>query len=359
MTKLSELKYLHKSGKGWLFDPPQEAIDAGVVARKYYRDGRIARGEVPELVKRVEQWRKGEIPSLVLSVDSTLKQLVAHYLSTPHFNSLAQSSQGAYRVGFKVILNTSLGTKKVGDIRLRDLDGQLCHKIYEQWTNYSDNIHRIFGVLMSHAISLDLLFHNPMAKVKKVKKEKRSVIWTRPQVEKFLDVAFSDFRYRNVGLICLMAYEWMQRPTDMRLLKWESVHLDENFVQFKQTKRGAEVTLPIPENLQEMLEQQHQDFGFQEWVVPHLRASDNAWRPYDRQQLSRLANEVLDKADLPMHLRLGDLRKTGITEAIEADVPITNLMAVTGHKSLTSLSPYVKHTLNSATTALNKRKENR
>lgn len=356
MTKLADLKYTTRTKTGWKFDPPQAAIDAGAVKREFYRDGRVARAEIPKLIKRVEQWRVGEIPSLVVSDESTIAQLIASYTDTKHFNSLSKSTQSTYRNGFRSIKQTAYGNTTVGELKLRELNGQSCQRIYEQWSHLSDNLPRIFGVLMSYAISIDVLTHNPMAKVKKTKKEKRSVTWTREQVEKFLDTAFEDFRYRNVGLIALMAYEWMQRPTDMRLLKWSSVDLDSSVVKIKQTKRGTTVELPIPENLQEMLTQQKEDFGFQEYVVPHLRASDKAWRPYDRNQLANLANEVLDKAGLPRELRIGDLRKTGIMEAVEAGVPITNLMSVTGHKNLTSLTPYVKPTLKSAQEALNQRK---
>jgi len=46
-----------------------------------------------------------------------------------------------------------------------------------------------------------------------------------------------------------------------------------------------------------------------------------------------------------------DLRRTAITEMVEVGVALTNVMALSGHATVHSLTPYVKHTLKSATVA--------
>jgi hypothetical protein len=46
-----------------------------------------------------------------------------------------------------------------------------------------------------------------------------------------------------------------------------------------------------------------------------------------------------------------DLRRTAVTEMIEAGVPLTNVMSVTGHATTHSLTPYIKNTLKSASVA--------
>ena len=43
-------------------------------------------------------------------------------------------------------------------------------------------------------------------------------MWTPDQVKLFLDTAYSDFKWRSIGLIFHMAYEWAQRVGDMRNL---------------------------------------------------------------------------------------------------------------------------------------------
>ena len=194
-----------------------------------------------------------------------------------------------------------------------------------------------------------------MARVNKRSSEPRSVIWTHDQVLSFLDTAFTKFAWRNIGLIIMMCYEWGQRPVDIRHLTWDDVDLDNEIVTITQSKRGAEVTLPIPDNLVAMLKQQAADWDFQNYVVPHQRASDGAYRPLTVYQMSTLLNEVKAVAGLPDELRAGDLRKTAIVQMIEGEVDQLAIMNVTGHKSVASLNPYNKFSLKTATSALERR----
>jgi integrase len=49
-----------------------------------------------------------------------------------------------------------------------------------------------------------------------------------------------------------------------------------------------------------------------------------------------------------------DMRRTKITEMVENGVDITQIMAVSGHQNIQSVTPYLKHTLKSAKSALSK-----
>jgi integrase len=46
-----------------------------------------------------------------------------------------------------------------------------------------------------------------------------------------------------------------------------------------------------------------------------------------------------------------DLRRTAITELVEAGVPLPNIMALSGHSTPQSLTPYMKATLKGSTLA--------
>ena len=103
---------------------------------------------------------------------------------------------------------------------------------------------------------------NPFANVKRKTSPQRKVVWTEDDVRQFLDTAYGDFQWRSIGLIVHMAYEWCQRLGDMRLLTWDNIDLEAKKLYLEQSKRRAEVTLPIQDDLLEMLVQQEQDFGF-------------------------------------------------------------------------------------------------
>ena len=59
---------------------------------------------------------------------------------------------------------------------------------------------------------------NPFSNIKKRVVAHRKVVWTKEDVIRFLDTAYSDFKTRSIGLIAHMAYEWCQRIGDMRFL---------------------------------------------------------------------------------------------------------------------------------------------
>lgn len=344
----------HKTSKGdtrWTFVPPEDCRLAGVVKTQTFKDGRTARYEIPRLISKVEAFKRGELVEGNVGPRSKIKHVVNHYLLSSSFRSLSSKSQTSYETTLKTI------SADLGEIRLNNLTSRVCAKFYDQWLKdkgtYSANrLSLILSVLLNYCISIELLDFNPMSRVKKQSHEPKSIVWTKEQVEKFLEAAFSNFEYRNIGLIVLMCYEWAQRPVDIRNLKWESIDFKQRKVTIKQTKRGATVQLPLEEPLLSMLKEQEELWNFQEYVVPHHRASDNAYRPLSNSTMCKLLNEVKKLVGLPQELLVGHLRKTAINEMVEANIDSTSIMQVTGHKSISSLDPYIKHTYSGAKSAL-------
>jgi integrase len=201
----------------------------------------------------------------------------------------------------------------------------------------------------------DVMIHNPVSLVQTQKTDRRTVMWTREYVKRFLDEAYADFNYRSIGLIVHMAYEWGQRVGDMRLLKWEALDLTKCRLDIKQSKRGAEVHLPISKNLCQMLQAQQEDFGFQDYVAPRVKPRSGAFTPYDLEEISPNINTLLDKANLPRELTAMDLRRTAVTEMLEAGVDIAGIRQVTGHKNMHSVVPYMVNTFSGASKALSAR----
>jgi len=285
---------------------------------------------------------------------------VDNYLHTRQFNSLSSSSQKNYESCLLAFCRMSVMGRKLGNVQLDRLSVAMCSEIYDTWeletsTANANHNARVFSVLINYLIAMEIMILNPMARVKKRQSEPRSVVWTHDQVLSFLDTAFTKFEWRNIGLIVLMCYEWGQRPIDIRNLTWDNIDLDERVVEIKQTKRGAEVELPIPDNLHTMLTEQKGDWDFQEYVVPHHRASDDAYRPLTVSQMTGLLAEVKATAGLPDELRVGDLRKTAIVQMIESGVDHLAIQSVSGHKNVTSLNPYNKFSLKTAKSALERR----
>ena len=282
------------------------------------------------------------------------------YLNTKQFNSLSHSSQKNYKSAMSSFCRTYVTGRKLGNMQVDKINTIICTELYDTWedetsTSNANHKSRVFSVLMNFLVNLDHIPKNPMAKVKKRTETPASIIWTNDQVITFLDAAFQKFDWRNIGLIVLMCYEWGQRPVDIRNLLWTNVFLDEKKVVITQTKRGAIVELPIPSNLLSMLTQQQEDWGFQEYVVPHQRPQDRAYRPLTVSQMTYLLSEVKEATDLPQELQVGHLRKTAIVQMIESGVDHLAIQSVSGHKNVESLNPYNKFSLKTAKTALDRR----
>jgi len=126
-------------------------------------------------------------------------------------------------------------------------------------------------------------------------------------------------------------------------------------LELEQSKRRADVSLPISDDLCHMLNEQRNDFGFQDYVAPHPRPMGGKYQPYAMERLSKVGRRVMRLAKLPEELRLMDLRRTGVTQMVDAGVPIGQVMSVTGHNHVSSVQPYMKHTYDSANNALTQR----
>jgi integrase len=152
-----------------------------------------------------------------------------------------------------------------------------------------------------------------------------------------------------------MAYEWCQRLGDMANLTWDKYDFDQRVLRLEQSKRRARVELPATDDLHAMLVQQSHDLGFQNYVAPRVYGLVIDRKPYDKVSLSVVARRVIKAAGLPDEYQIMDMRRTGITEMVDAGVGVLQIQSVSGHANAQSLKPYTKHTLTSATAALNAR----
>ena len=274
----------------------------------------------------------------------TIGDMVSYYLHSPQFLALRPRSQKDYEYVLNRALQTPVSVSKAFEsIRIAKVSVSDCKIVYQSWLQkgkrMANNTATVLSVVFNMAEELELLASNPMRRVKKAKQEVRRVMWSRDQVKLFLDTA----------------YKFAQRVGDMRLLEWKCIDFDTKRLDLVQSKRRAEVHIPINASLLAMLLEQHNDFGFQEYVVPNVRPINGSYRPYNEFEVSILVNEVKTEAGLPKELTAMDMRRTAITEMVEAGVDTTQIMAVSGHNSPQSMRPYIKHTFKSANNALARR----
>jgi len=284
----------------------------------------------------------------------TVQQLVDKYYTSNDFKMLRDRTKKDYQYFLGVMLNT------FGDVNFDELTSKQAKHAYEEWVergiSLANHVCTVSSILFRYAIDMEYSTVNPFANVRRKTSPQRKVVWTEDNVRQFLDTAYGEFQWRSIGLIVHMAYEWCQRLGDMRLLTWDNIDLEEHKLYLEQSKRRAEVTLPIEDDLLAMLTQQEEDFGFQPFVAPRVLPVGGKYHPYSLERFSKAGRAVMREAGLPEELRLMDLRRTGTTQMIEAGVPMGQIMSVTGHSNPQSVKPYMKNTYASANSALTARK---
>ena len=289
----------------------------------------------------------------------TDKLLQEYYLSFD-FSNLRDETKAQYKYFLSVAMDTNVGTTRtLGSINLSDITTKNAKMCYEKWCekgiHMANHVVSVARILINYAIHMEYCHTNPFSHVKRRTAPQRKVVWQKEDVRKFLDHAYSDFKYRSIGLIVHMAYEWCQRLGDMRVLKFSNIDFDEHVVHIEQSKRRADVHLPIEDDLYSMLVQQNDEFGFQQYVAPRPKPVKGEYIPYSIYKLPLHARVIMDNAGLPPELRLSDLRRTGTTEMVEAGVGMAQIMSVTGHSNPQSVKPNMKNTFASADYALTAR----
>jgi len=287
-------------------------------------------------------------------------KLVNDYYKSYDFRNIRDETKKQYEYFINVMLNTEVDGQALSTLNINDLTTRMAKVAYDGWCekgiHMANHIMSASSIVFNHGLRMELCTINPFSNVRRRAAERRKTVWSREDVRKFLDTAYGDFSTRNIGLIAHMAYEWCQRLGDMRLLTWDNIDFDTKTMRLEQSKRKADVHLPISDDLCDMLSQQHDDFGFQQYIAPRPNPICGEYRPYSLQKLPLFARRIMDDAGLPKELRLADLRRTGTTEMVEAGVGMAQIMSVTGHSNPASVKPYMKNTLKSANFALTERK---
>jgi integrase len=284
-----------------------------------------------------------------------IEKLIHLYLQSKDFERVGASSEH-YKYWLRILKETELDGQSVWSHQcsLRPSD---CQRVYDRLSDrgvtFANRILAVVRKVFSFGVKYDYVTENPWKAVQTIVTPPRRVVWTRDDVVSFLNVAYSDFETRSVGLIAHMAYDWAQRIGDMRLLTWDNLDLEQSILNLEQSKRRAVVHLPINDNLRDMLIQQQADLGWQPYVAPNTNVKKNgSYGTYTVFNISRKANQIKELAGLPPELRLSDLRRTATTEMVEAGVGLAQIMQVTGHQNPQSVKPYMKNTLTGATNAL-------
>jgi integrase len=275
----------------------------------------------------------------------------------------SNASISATRSLLKTLLKEMVEGKPLGDHPVQDITVSMCKTLYNNLLEKrtlktaNQNMYTLSSLLDS-AVDIELIPFNPVKSFSKITPEKRTEkTWTPDEVTLFLEEAYSDFKYRNIGLLVHMCYEWAQSIKTIVNLEWDSFDWDKEVVNIN--TGGKVVHIPLEDPLKSLLKKQKEDWDFQKYVIPLPTPSGNYYLPMSDMTISRYFNTVKDKVELGDKCKLAGLRTTAIKEMVEAGVDSLSIMQVTGHTKVESLTPYVDNTIQGAHRALTQRRTNR
>jgi len=348
------------------YNPPQEFVDAGVVRRGVLQGDRLHAFQLAdEYNNAIDEYRhKQSMHQDSKRHDPSVRGLADMYCESTFFEVLRPITQQQYTYFIQKLCDTELDRSKFGDINFKDVTNGMAQRIYEavikqNRTKGGDGIQMANHVLSvakrmwSVGNKWEVVHRNPWKFVEPLTPKRRKMKWTNDQIKTLLDTAFSRWEWRSVGIMVMLAYETSQRATDLRLLTWDNIRFDTNeFVLEEQSKRGADVCIPLADNVIDVLDQQMQDFGHQKYVAPHPKTIE----PYKLELLSKTFQRIREASGLPKELQMRDIRRTVISELADNGATQAEIMAWSGHMNPNSLKPYLKTGKAAAKSAFEKRR---
>ena len=106
-------------------------------------------------------------------------------------------------------------------------------------------------------------------------------LWTKAEVVAFLQHSYSKFEYRNVGVISQIVYELQPPRLEFKdIFEWTWDDVDEKWES----------------HLLHTIEQQRNDFGFQDYIAPQIRPIKGEYVPYTKFRFSKVARRIIKTA---------------------------------------------------------------
>lgn len=307
----------------------------GKVRRYFRRPGfkRVALPGLPGSDEFMEAYKAALDPKHRLEIGAsrtkpgTVGDLVARYLKSAEFLSLASSSQATYR-GIVERFRVDHGDKRVAMLR-RDHVRDMMAKRAET-PAAANNFLKTLRILMTLAIDAGMRGDDPTTGVKRVRiKSDGHPVWTANDIEAFRRKHPLGSRAR---LAMELALNTMQRRGD--LVKLGRQHIQGGTLTLRQGKTGTVVEIPVLPELQaalDMLPADQLTFLMTDFGKAFAPAGFGNW-------FRRMAVE----AKLPKGYNVHGLRKSGATRLADAGCSDHEIMSWGGWKSLSEVQRYTR-----------------
>jgi integrase len=286
-------------------------------AEEFMRAYAVALGRVQE--------RAGEIGASRTAAGSFNALCVSYYRS-PEFRDLAASTQ-AVRQNIIERFRNEHGDKPIARLERRNIKDIIGAKA--NTPEAANNLLKVLRVLLSYATDIGMIAYNPAIGIKRYRSRSEGIhAWKEPEVAQF--EAHHPIGSKSRLALALLQYT-AQRRGDVIRMGWQ--HVKDDTIVLRQQKTGASLVIPIHPELMRVLvatPRANLTFLVTEFGKPFTAAGFGNW-----------FRERCNEAGLPQCSAHG-LRKCAATRLAEAGCSAHEIMAITGHKSLSQVAPYTR-----------------
>jgi integrase len=273
---------------------------------------------------------------------------VQKWLDTQSFwQGLAVESKRVYRVRWEQSLRHLGPNKSVNNIKYKEAD-KLFSDISEEVSKHAAVYACVTcRLIWNRMIRAGHAQSNPFQSMRLPVLPSRTILWQEDEV-KVIRNRLIKMELSSLSLAIGMMYEFCQRPNDILGLKRENINRDTlEFIQSK-TKTHMNIHIrPIWATQLQMVLRSHNH--------SHLIISELTGRPWNLRTANLYFGDAKRREGIRPELQLRDLRRTGLTEAADHEATDAELMSLSGHKQVNTLTIYRVRTVRQTQNVLDKR----
>jgi integrase len=273
-----------------------------------------------------EEGNRTQLGAAKRTLPGSFSALCVSYYGSPEFRGLKASTQKVRRNVLERF------RAEHGHRPLNDLQGAHIRHVIGAKANTpeaANNLLKILRVVLHYAVSEGMIASNPAMNVKRYRSKGDGIhTWSEAEVSQF-EARFPIGSKPRLAL-ALLLYS-AQRRGDVIRMGWQ--HLKDDSIAVRQEKTDSPILIPV-----------HPELAHALASVPRTNLTfliTERGRPFTSASFGNWFRKRCNEAGLPQCSAHG-LRKCAATRLADAGCSLHRIMAVTGHKSMSSVAPYTK-----------------
>ena len=262
-----------------------------------------------------------------LGSSRTIDNLIRLYYNSTKFSNLGSTTKNDYRRHIDNWVRTdNVGHRQVSEMTRLHVDSMIAKR--NSQPGNARNLLKLIRILIHFAIELGWRKDDPSIGIKGPQLGEHHT-WTEEEISRYENhwgpgtpqrIAFALLLYTG------------QRSGDVRRMKWSD--FSDQTITVKQSKTGAEVTIPLHSNLIDLLSQWPKSGLF---LI--LTARDT---PHSASAFTQWMSSNIGAAGLPDRCVTHGLRKSAATRLADAGCSNKEIQAITGHATSEQVDRYTR-----------------